>query len=297
MQEPSFSSSASGSGTAPSASTGARCLACGSADAATWATARDVEYVTSPDTFQYLHCQGCGVLFIDPVPRARLAEIYPSNYYSFAPGNGGIAVRVKEWLDGRMFRKLLRKLPDRELAVLDVGGGAGRQLDVVRRVDARVRDTQIVDLDPEAAALATASGHQFHCGRIEDFTSSRTFDLVLMLNLIEHVADPAGVLSRMRELLSPGGILLLKTPNWDAWDARLFRHASWAGYHCPRHWVLFTRPSLTAMVERAGLKVASFAYTQGAPSGRPAPWPGWPPGDARGSRATGQWCTTPRSGS
>jgi len=69
----------------------------------------------------------------------------------------------------------------------------------------------------------------------------------------------------VRKLLSPNGVVLVKTPNYDALDARIFRHHSWAGFHCPRHWVLFTKPSFEALAGKAGLATRHFAYTQGAP--------------------------------
>ena len=86
-----------------------------------------------------------------------------------------------------------------------------------------------------------------------------------MLNLIEHVSDPAAVLRKARDLLSPTGRIVIKTPNFDALDARLFRHASWGGYHAPRHFVLFNRESLQRVVDDTDLSVLDFSYTQGAP--------------------------------
>ena len=87
----------------------------------------------------------------------------------------------------------------------------------------------------------------------------------MLLNLIEHVADPTAVLQKVGTLLADGGIVLLQTPNYDSLDERLFRNQSWGGYHCPRHWILFTKESFAKTVERAGLRIKSFAYTQGAP--------------------------------
>ncbi len=89
--------------------------------------------------------------------------------------------------------------------------------------------------------------------------------MILLLNLIEQVDDPVAVLTSMKKLLAPGGKILAKTPNHDSLDARLFRDSSWGGYHCPRHWVIFTPESFAAAIERAGLKVDKIAFTQGAP--------------------------------
>lgn len=241
------------------------CLACGSTNTTLWARAHDEEYCTTDEEFRYFHCETCGVLFIDPVPLDRLSEIYPANYYSFGAPKPSLVTSMKERLDGKLFKKILGELPGTSLRVLDVGGGAGWQLNTVRASDLRISHTHIVDLDPGAAQLARQHGHEYFCGRVEDFDTDLEFDLIVMLNLIEHVADPGAVLAKMRALLSAHGVLLIKTPNYDALDARIFKDSSWAGYHCPRHWVLFTRKSFAALAAREGLEVKSFAYTQGAP--------------------------------
>lgn len=241
------------------------CPLCGAPAGEPWAWVRDMEYFTGPEEHTYHRCAACDVLYLAPMPVDRLAEIYPPNYYAFGGGAGGLLLAVKAWLDRRMFRRLLAAVPGERLAVLDVGGGEGWLLGQLRAADARVAHTCVVDLDARAEARALAQGHAFFRGPIEVFEADRPYDVVLLLNLIEHVADPRAVLARVRACLAPGGRVLVKTPNVDAWDARLFRHRHWGGYHCPRHWVLFTRASFTRVAAEAGLAVARFGYTQGAP--------------------------------
>ena len=243
----------------------ARCLACGTADVEPWAVARDVEYGTTADAFPYVRCAKCGALSIAEVPIERLAEIYPETYYSFSAGRMSLAERVKQWLDRRMFRKIFAGIEGDSLGALDVGGGTGWLLAQAREVEPRLKHTAVVDIDPQARDGAEALGHHFHLGRVEQFDSDRKYDLILLLNLIEHVDDPVAVLRRMGSLLAPGGKILAKTPNHDSLDARLFRHRSWGGFHCPRHWVIFTPESFAAAVDRAGLRLDRIELTQGAP--------------------------------
>lgn len=242
----------------------ARCPACGGAGEP-WAVVHDVEYRTSDDEFAYARCTQCAVVFLPDPPVDRLAEIYPSTYYAYAEDERSVVQKVKSALDRRQFRRLLAGIPGSSLAALDVGGGDGWLLSTLRSVDERIQRTVVVDLDEHAKERAAARGHESFCGRIEDYDDPGPFDVVLLLNLIEHVADPGEVLRRLAGLLSPGGVILVKTPNVDSLDARLFRHRDWGGYHCPRHWVLFDRPSFVALAERSGLTARNVAYTQGAP--------------------------------
>jgi hypothetical protein len=84
-----------------------------------------------------------------------------------------------------------------------------------------------------------------------------------MFHVIEHVADPVGVVNRVAEWLSPGGSLVVETPNLDSWDARLFKERWWGGYHIPRHWTLFDVNTLRHLFERCGLTVRHHAYQTG----------------------------------
>jgi 2-polyprenyl-3-methyl-5-hydroxy-6-metoxy-1,4-benzoquinol methylase len=241
------------------------CPLCGKRETRFHAEAHDIEYCTSDESWTWHACDPCGVLFIDPMPVDRLGEIYPSNYYSYGAGKASMVQKIKETLDRRRFRGLLCAIPGKQLSVLDIGGGSGWLLDMVKGADARVTRTTVVDLDAGAAELARAKGHTFVQGRIEDAEFDGTFDFILMLNLIEHVSDPRAMLAKVRRLLKPGGQLFIKTPNYNSLDARLFRHRSWAGFHTPRHFVLFQRRSLEGLARECGLEPVSFSYTQGAP--------------------------------
>jgi SAM-dependent methyltransferase len=232
---------------------------------APWAVARDVEYLSSDEAFAYVRCADCDAISIADVPSDRMSEIYPETYYSFSEGRMSLAQRVKQWLDRRMFKRLFAGIEGTSLAALDVGGGTGWLLTQARAVEPRLHHTAVVDIDAQARQGAEKLGHAFHLGRVESFVGERKYDLILLLNLIEHVEDPVAILAKMRDLLAPGGKILAKTPNHDSLDARLFRHSSWGGYHCPRHWVIFTPESFERAVRKAGLQLDRIELTQGAP--------------------------------
>jgi 2-polyprenyl-3-methyl-5-hydroxy-6-metoxy-1,4-benzoquinol methylase len=240
------------------------CPVCKGKECSSWSPAKDFEYFTSDKTYHYFHCPSCETIFIDPVPMDELMTIYPSNYYSFKTPKG-IVVKLKEWLDKRLFRKILATIPGDTINILDVGGGSGWLLDRLKQLDRRVRVTQVVDIDREAGKIAIANGHQYFEGMLEDFKSTEKFHLILMLNLLEHVADPQKILQISDQLLDTRGVILIKTPNILSWDAKLYRKTYWGGLHCPRHWVIFSEKSLRLLVRSTQLNIAKLQYTQGAP--------------------------------
>jgi len=244
-----------------------RCPVCASPQVRFFAWARDVEYYTSDESYAYLECALCKSVFLESPPTDQLDKIYPSSYYSYGSNRQktSLTERVKSFLDARLFQRLLGQLPGEDLRVLDVGGGVGWLLSTIRKVNLRVNATHEIDINERARSAAEAAGHVFHCSRVEDFSSSESFDLILLLNLIEHVADPAAVLSAMQKLLSPAGLILIKTPNVDTLDCHVFRNSNWGGFHCPRHFVIFNQQSLFDLGQRCGLQTVEAVYTQGAP--------------------------------
>jgi SAM-dependent methyltransferase len=191
--------------------------------------------------------------------------IYPPTYYSFASGGAkaggaGLVGRVKEGLDSRNYRRAQKLLGTGSPRILDVGGSTGE-------ISSRfVRDggrATVVDLDSDSIEIARGRGLDGFVGRIEDFETDDRFDLALMLNLIEHVPDPVGVMAHVRSLMRPEGLIWLQTPNFRALDGRVFRHRNWAGYHCPRHFAIFSEVGLRRALARAGLEPVRFERTQG----------------------------------
>jgi 2-polyprenyl-3-methyl-5-hydroxy-6-metoxy-1,4-benzoquinol methylase len=243
-----------------------QCPICKSITLVLWAKATDAEYCTTADElFSFYQCRDCLTLVLHPIPNDRLNVIYPKNYYSYAQSPRSIVQRIKLGLDKRWFRKVTWDLQGTDLSALDIGGGAGLQLNVLRSADNRFNNTVVVDIDSTAEEEARRNHHSYFCGGIENYTTEKKYDVILMLNLIEHVESPVDMLKKAASLLSPQGKILLKTPNTDSLDARLFRHHNWGGYHCPRHWVLFTKESLERAIHSAGLNAYSITYTQGAP--------------------------------
>jgi SAM-dependent methyltransferase len=204
-----------------------------------------------------VRCARCAHVYLSPRPDvADLGVIYPANYYAFASGGNPLVARLRRrWEAGkvRLYRNLIGDGPRR---ILDVGCADGRFLELLRAFGGTGWELVGIDIDPAAVAECRRRGFEAHVARVEDFDPPGPgFDAVLMLQLIEHVEDPAAVCHRVARLLRPGGCFVVETPNLAGIDYRLFHRSWWGHYHFPRHWNLFTTASLSRMLAGAGLRI------------------------------------------
>jgi SAM-dependent methyltransferase len=79
------------------------------------------------------------------------------------------------------------------------------------------------------------------------------FDVVTMLQSLEHVHGPLEALRQARKLLAPGGRLYVWVPNIEGLPFRWFG-PGWFGLDLPRHLVHFSPPTLKRMVAAAGFR-------------------------------------------
>lgn len=247
------------------------CVHCGESDAEVMWTGREHEYPnTTDEEFAFVRCSRCRVVRLNPRPDvSELGRIYPPEYYAYgllsddADAASGLGARLKM----RMYQRRLASMLDRldkpgTVRLLDVGCADGRLLDWYKASPAGPRlETHGIEMSEEAAAIARDRGHRVVAGRFEVDTEleAGTFDLILAYHVIEHVDDPKRFAERAAELLAPGGMFVVATPNWDSADARRFR-GHWGGNHFPRHWTLYDAATLEGLAESIGLKLERVEY-------------------------------------
>jgi 2-polyprenyl-6-hydroxyphenyl methylase / 3-demethylubiquinone-9 3-methyltransferase len=103
------------------------------------------------------------------------------------------------------------------LRVLDVGCGGGLICEPLARLGARV-----TGLDPAVENIEAARRHaggqsltiDYRAGRVEELEAEgQSFDVVVCLEVVEHVPDPGAFLKASATLVRPGGLMLLSTLN------------------------------------------------------------------------------------
>jgi len=172
---------------------------------------------------------------------------------------------IRDRLASHFGRGATSLTPFTGLSLLDIGCGAGLVTEPMTRLGFTV-----TGLDAGAEMIAAAQAHAEETGLAIDYRAGTaeeletTFDVVLALEVVEHVPDPAAFLAAAARLVRPGGALIASTFNR---TARSFFLGVVAAEHLlglvPRgthDWRRFRRPSeLAAALRRHGLGLKDLA--------------------------------------
>src|SRR6185503_17033623 len=82
---------------------------------------------------------------------------------------------------------------------------------------------------------------------------SETFDVVTAFDIIEHVQNPAKFLQELCEILEPGGVLAISSPDTGHF-LRYLMGSKWPMLQPMQHTMLFSRRSIAALLERCGFQ-------------------------------------------
>lgn len=124
---------------------------------------------------------------------------------------------IKEQVCARLDRDPLERQPFAGLRFLDIGCGGGLLTEPMARLGAT-----ITGVDPSEKNIKTASVHAAELGLVIDYrvgtaedlaAAGETFDVILNMEVIEHVTDPAAFTATCAAMLKPGGLMFVATLN------------------------------------------------------------------------------------
>ena len=239
----------------------AACSTCGSRDADEVGRSRDYEFETCSNEFVFVQCRHCGLTYLRNRPTTRmLGVIYPPSYYRYAAFLGPVTTRLRALVQGGRVR-MLRRLIGPGATVMEVGCGEGQLLQAIKADGDPTWRVVGVDISEQACAALRRAGIEMHCAQFEHLDwPEGSVDAVIMNQVIEHLEDPRACVAKAAALLRPGGRLLVETPSVVSWDRAWVAPDRWGGWHCPRHWSLYTRDSLAALLEQQGFRVERTEY-------------------------------------
>ncbi len=208
--------------------------------------------------FQILRCDSCSFMFAQLPSAIDVNALYTDEAYWNGSAEYGCEYE-KYWdLVGHAYlvrlkriRVLVRPLAPKLPRMLEIGSAAGYFLKAASAAGWDAVGVEIGDSMRKRAAALT--GRPVYASIEEAAPGGKRFDCIAMFEVIEHLTEPLTMLKRLRELLVPGGILALTTPNFDCNLARE-RPKEFVSFSPPAHLCFFGQRTLHSVLEKAGFR-------------------------------------------
>jgi len=149
-------------------------------------------------------------------------------------------------------------LPAENIYILDIGCSSGNFLKSARKLGFNIEG---VEPAPAAVATARSYGFKIYEGEIEHKEIPKNyFNVLTLFEVIEHLNNPLLLLKQCKDILKPGGILVIGTGNTDSWTQKV-KSNNWEYYDINKHGghiSFFNKSSIRLLAKKAGFEVLSI---------------------------------------
>ncbi|MFT7667378.1 MAG: 2-polyprenyl-3-methyl-5-hydroxy-6-metoxy-1,4-benzoquinol methylase [Planctomycetota bacterium] len=229
-----------------------QCALCGSTEAR-------LRFQDEP--YSVLDCLDCGLTYVSPqlAPEALINEVYGADYWSSENP------RTHGYGDYRGDQDLIRKTFERRWSALqrffpepgralDVGCATGSFLQLLR-----MQGWEVTGLEP-SLPIALCAREQLGAEVVLNLTleaaklPEKSFDIVTLWDVLEHLPDPKAALIKVRRMLRPSGRLVIETQNIRSLFARALGRR-WHHFKHREHLTHFHKDTLTRVLDEAGFQL------------------------------------------
>jgi 2-polyprenyl-3-methyl-5-hydroxy-6-metoxy-1,4-benzoquinol methylase len=199
------------------------------------------------NSFELCRCASCRTLFTARLPRDGEAKEYEEYYHEEN-------LTVPPFVERRL-EEIVSTFDDyRKLNTwLDVGCGAGA---LMRAAGTRGWEVVGTEVSESSVTALRKQGLEVHLGELQALDLP-AFDVVSLVEVVEHVPAPRELVADAARLLRPGGALYITTPHGRGVSARVLR-TEWSAVTPPEHLQLFSTRGLRTIVNAAGLEVRAM---------------------------------------
>ncbi len=215
------------------------------------------DHTVSNEIFPIWKCNNCSAAFTQSVPGPdAIGKYYQSeSYISHSNTRKGLVSQLYQsvrnftvnqkrgWIE-----QVTGKSPKR---LLDIGCGTGEFLAGMKSAN-----WQVQGLEPDAGARSQAIEKGLQVTDTENLFALEkgSFEVITLWHVLEHVHLLHEYLDQIRELLVPGGWLLIAVPNHTSLDAEHYGF-DWAAWDVPRHLYHFSPASMHQLLRSHGFKI------------------------------------------
>ncbi len=212
--------------------------------------------VEANKTYTYLYFPCCNFYKQHPfLTDLEMARLYENDYSVF--NQKGLFKVLMSRITRRRAKRFKDHIKDKD--VLEIGSGTGEFLNCCSVF--KPNSVFGVETSEYASRIAKEKYNvDIINSSIEGFSTAKKFDTIFMFHVIEHVQDPKNIISTLKNLLKPNGVLIMETPNCDSFEKK-FYHEYWAGWSVPFHTFIFSPKALSDISNHCGLRVSSVHHS------------------------------------
>ncbi|MFN8413199.1 MAG: class I SAM-dependent methyltransferase [Anaerolineales bacterium] len=211
----------------------------------------------APESSEY-QCQQCGIVYLYPIMSEKEeADFYRAEFEKYMAGRSGAGWKSPQahfrsyQPEGERRLPLVRPFLKQNDDVLEIGSSTAYFLD-----DLRGYVGSVTGVEPSEAYREYANGLGLQTYESLGELTGRSFDVIFLYYVLEHLRDPIGYMSSLASWLKPGGRILLEVPNVDDVLLGPYTIPAFAPFYWQKaHYYNFSHRTLSDVLTRAGYTV------------------------------------------
>lgn len=196
-------------------------------------------------------CHTCSNLYAYNFPVSKMGEI--NGHYTKNASYSVIEPRHMLRIYSDIFNKCKQFTNGNQY--MEIGIGGGEMIATAMEMGYEVDAVEICKEDCEK--ISSVLGIDIHWCDFVDFEPSKAYDVIVMGDVLEHISEPIAALKKASNMLNPGGLLWLSTPNYNSAFTRLkkFTDPMW---NQKNHFTYFSYETLLPFLNEANLEVKRY---------------------------------------
>ena len=205
---------------------------------------------------QIVKCLSCGLVFAYPTDR----EVEILSRYSSFRDEAYEQERLQRNISQRKILDYVNKLCPKRGKLLEVGCATGGFLS-----QAKATGWRVLGVEPStwASRIARKTHHlPVICGTLDKLKPGVKFDVVVCVDVLEHVVSPKKLLFQMKRVLKTGGLLCIVTPDYESLVAKILKEKWW--HIRTDHIFYFSQKTLDLLTAKVGFSkkyTTSYGWT------------------------------------
>lgn len=226
-----------------------RCLICNNSSLAI--------YKKAGQDYLMKQCLKCKIVF-DLNASCRANKLYSESYFTSKITKGGYFNYIEESAVNKLtFNHRLKTIEERlgrKGQLLDIGCALGDFLEVSR--DKLWRNSYGTEISDYAIKQCHKKGlkvYKLNLQKKQRIFPKNSLDVVTMQDVVEHLKNPKQELREVYNLLKPGGLLFITTPNLNSLSQKLMGRY-WYHYKKGEHLIYFNSDNIALLLKKSGFK-------------------------------------------